>query len=73
MFEKLSGCPIWSAITKLPYGSGGWYAGLPSNLNFWFCSSNGLILYSQSFSHLLTSLWKIMNGVAKIKSVLGNS
>ena len=39
-----------------------------------FClfSSTGLILYSQCFHHLLTSLQKTVNGVAKVNTVLNN-
>ena len=73
MFEKLSEPAIWSALIKLSDGSESWYAGLPSTLNFCFCSSTGLILYSQCFCHLLNSLRKIVNGVAKLNSVLNNS
>ena len=73
IFEKLSGCAIWSALIKLSDSSESWYAGLPSTLNFCFCSSTGLVLHSQCFSYFLTSLRKIVNGVAKLNSVLNNS
>ena len=72
MFGKLSGSAIWSALIKLSDGSGSWYAGLPSTVNFCFCSSTGLILYSLCFSYLLTSLLQIVNGFAKLNSVLNN-
>ena len=72
MFKKLSESSISSALIKLSDGSESWYAGLPSAFNFCFCSSAGLIVYSQCFCHLLNSLWKIVNGVAKLNSVLNN-
>ena len=70
MFEKLSESFIWTTLIKLFDGSESCYAGSPSTLNFCFCLSTDLILYSQCFSHLLTSLRKIVNGVAKLNSVL---
>ena len=73
MFGKLSGSSIWSAWIKLSDGSESWYGGLPSAFNFCFCSSTGLVLYSQWFSYLLTSLRKIVHAVAKLNSVLNNT
>ena len=34
MFGNLSGSAIWSALIKLSGGSGNWYAGLSSTLDF---------------------------------------